>query len=600
LLEDVIADVVEEIPPGVIWVVGGPGSGKTTAAAHLASLFADDARLDFLDEPTQDEVECRRGSALVVAATTAPAGQSGLMFRLQSWGTDDFIEYLLAARHEHCGSVMKRLGTTAGGTWAPELACVVLDRMADDSSLADPLAALMTEVRAILPNPRDFATAAEHCLALLVHDDFFMDATRIELERIGAPQSAIKLIRHARVQIPLAAERLASAISRAQSHHYLCRRVPRDLVELVGQRCRGEATALNQLRELLASPSDSSLHPMVASILRIADSTWRPSCDASQRCDFAEGLFHGVEWRAVNLARSELQKADFTNANLEDANLDEVDAAAAQFQYANLRSARLIGIRASHANFQHANLAGAKLSLAELAHVQFACADLSGASFVKADLSATDLTEARFANADLFGANLVGAVLVDTDFTNAKLDEAYLTQADLRRALLQGANFYGAFMTHAQMEDIVIQDARFRGAHLQYAHLTGSTLPTADLRGARLAFAHLAEIDWPAADLRDADLYGASFHMGSSRSGLVGSPIACEGSKTGFYTDDREEMYFKHPEEFRRANLRGADLRGARIDNVDFYLVDLRDARLDPAQVTQARKTGAILEDAPC
>ncbi|MGD9635898.1 MAG: pentapeptide repeat-containing protein, partial [Pirellulales bacterium] len=72
---------------------------------------------------------------------------------------------------------------------------------------------------------------------------------------------------------------------------------------------------------------------------------------------------------------------------------------------------------------------------------------------------------------------------------------------------------------------------------------------------------------------------------------------ACEGSKTGFYTDDREEMYFKRPEEIRKANLRGADLRGARIDGVDFYLVDLRDARLTADQEAQARQTGAILDD---
>jgi uncharacterized protein YjbI with pentapeptide repeats len=47
----------------------------------------------------------------------------------------------------------------------------------------------------------------------------------------------------------------------------------------------------------------------------------------------------------------------------------------------------------------------------------------------------------------------------------------------------------------------------------------------------------------------------------------------------------------------RKANLRGADLRGANVENVDFYLVDLRGAKLDPSQREQARQTGAILED---
>jgi hypothetical protein len=41
---------------------------------------------------------------------------------------------------------------------------------------------------------------------------------------------------------------------------------------------------------------------------------------------------------------------------------------------------------------------------------------------------------------------------------------------------------------------------------------------------------------------------------------------------------------------------RGADLRDARIDHVDFYLVDLRDALYDPDQADHFRRSGAILE----
>jgi uncharacterized protein YjbI with pentapeptide repeats len=105
----------------------------------------------------------------------------------------------------------------------------------------------------------------------------------------------------------------------------------------------------------------------------------------------------------------------------------------------------------------------------------------------------------------------------------------------------------------------------------------------------------LADIDWPGADLRGADLRGCSFHMGSTRSGLVGSPIACEGSRTGFYTDDYDDRDFKPPEEIRKANLRGADLRGANVEGVDFYLVDLRDAQYTQDQAEHFAKCGAIL-----
>ena len=102
-------------------------------------------------------------------------------------------------------------------------------------------------------------------------------------------------------------------------------------------------------------------------------------------------------------------------------------------------------------------------------------------------------------------------------------------------------------------------------------------------------------MDWEGACLANADLTGATFHMGSTRSGLVGSPLACEGSRTGFYTDEFDEQTYKAPEEIRKANLCGADLRGARLTGVDFYLVDLRGALFDPDQERHLRRSGAIL-----
>jgi uncharacterized protein YjbI with pentapeptide repeats len=147
------------------------------------------------------------------------------------------------------------------------------------------------------------------------------------------------------------------------------------------------------------------------------------------------------------------------------------------------------------------------------------------------------------------------------------------------------------------MEDVVVPKAMLFHANLRGALLTGSAMPLADMHGADLSNTGLAEINWEGANLQGANLKGATFHMGSSRSGMVGSPIACEGSKTGFYTDDYEDMHFKRPEEVRKANLCGADLRGANIDGLDFYLVDLRYARLDADQLRHVRKCGAILED---
>ncbi len=83
--------------------------------------------------------------------------------------------------------------------------------------------------------------------------------------------------------------------------------------------------------------------------------------------------------------------------------------------------------------------------------------------------------------------------------------------------------------------------------------------------------------------------------MGSTRSGLVHSVLASEGTRTGFYTDDYGEQDFKSPEEIRKANLCGCDLRGAIVEQTDFYLVDLRGAKYSEEQGRHFAKCGAIL-----
>ena len=77
----------------------------------------------------------------------------------------------------------------------------------------------------------------------------------------------------------------------------------------------------------------------------------------------------------------------------------------------------------------------------------------------------------------------------------------------------------------------------------------------------------------------------------------MGSPYPGHGSKTGFYSDDFGEQTHKAPEEIRKVNLRGADLRGTRVDNTDFYLVDLRGAKYDRQQAEHFRHCDAILVD---
>ena len=197
--------------------------------------------------------------------------------------------------------------------------------------------------------------------------------------------------------------------------------------------------------------------------------------------------------------------------------------------------------------------------------------------------------------ATLTRGNFRDALLTETDFIGANLDGAAFTGTDLRSCLFDGASLVGATLAKCNLEGKTLARPKFDYADFTAALLTGSRMHDGRFRHADFTSAGLADIDWENADLRDAEFIGASFHLGSTRCGMVGSTIASEGTRTGFYNDDYDDRERRPPEEIRKANLCGADLRGASVTGTDWYLVDLRDATYDDDQADHFRRCGAIL-----
>ena len=597
LLEDILAEHVDE-PGGVLRIVGPPGSGKTTAISHLAAVFADDQRLEFIDQPSDEDAAPSANHFAVLSAASVKAIPGVTTVRLAPWGFDELVEYLLAKHPAACRSVLNRLGGEARRAWIPEIAVVVLDRFAANEAATNPSAELGAHLQELLPIREQLAAAKQSCLAVLAGGTDAICAAAARLAEVGCSEAARSLLRHRMVQAPLAVDRVIESL--CEGDEVLLRPVmPFDLVELAGIRCRGHKAASSRLYEILNNDGLGKIHPMAASILRIADPAWRPRPGPGRQAwQLAGAHFSGVVWPLVNLASANLSQADFSDAFLETAVLTSANASEARFNAAVLRKADLARIQAGWTDFIATDLSQSHLSEALLVGADLTNANLKRADLTGANLSDAQLSDANLTSASAANASFVGSTLTRADFTNAMLRDARLTGLDLRTVCLEGACLERAKLERAQLEDVVLPKAQLRGATLTGAHLTGSRMPLCDLREADLSGAGLAEIEWEGADLRGANLHGATFHMGSSRSGLVGSPIACEGSKTGFYTDDFEDMHFKRPEEIRKANLRGADLRGANITGLDFYLVDLRDAQLDAAQREHVCRCGAILKDA--
>jgi uncharacterized protein YjbI with pentapeptide repeats len=594
-LEDEIRQLLATQGGGVVALLGPEGSGKTTALRHLAAVFGPSSKVVLLDEPDGAAIARGLASGLVVyAATKARPGAHRATFFLAPWGRDDWLEYLLAAHRPRCASVLARVGHAdtllLGGL--PERWVAILDRLAADESLPDARRALHRHLAGFLCDIDLLERARSACLnALLVTDDV-LNAQLMQLALPGFGPALVRGLRCPAARLLLAAERIAADLHGDAACDYLAHRLPPDFVKTAALLAKGDEAAREHLLRLLAGPAWS--HAMSASLLHALGVGWMPEEKAMP--SLAGAYLEGANWPGVWLSGADLTAAELEGANLERAILVETQAGGAVFRGANLRRAILERLAAPGADFSRANLAGAVAPGAE-----WDAADLSGAELTEAVLTGARLFEADLRSAVLHGANLRRALLQDAriegaDFGGADLSGAILTDLNLRQARWDGAVFRAARLMQCDLEYLMLPGADFSGACLVGALLTGTIMPGARFRGAALRNAGLAEVEWEGADLRQADLSGASFHMGSTRSGLVGSPIACEGSRTGFYTDEYDEQTHKAPEEIRKANLCSADLRGARLDNVDFYLVDLRGAKYDANQAIHLRRCGAILE----
>jgi uncharacterized protein YjbI with pentapeptide repeats len=622
LLEEEVRTLLAQRSRGVVALMGWGGSGKTTALRHLAAVLGEDDRLCFLDEPWFDQILNRPPNRLLVctiharklemidlanghligcdyASTGTPTKiPMRAIYHTHGWDRDDLIEYLLAVHPNQCAAVMSRLSTEDHLLFrdVPDLWRVVLDRLAVDPAVADGRSAFRSHLKELLCDTDLIKRARSACLNA-VCEAGASPADREALGSTGFAGDVKRMLRHSAVQEMLAIDRIVADLRRDAECDFLARTLPSHLVTAAGKLLRDDVEALEHLRTLLTGPSWS--HAMSASVLHAAGIGWMPSGEKPPV--LARAHLARADWPRVKLAGADVMKACLSMADLSAADLRQAAAFGTDFSQTVFTDADLSGIQAVEASLGGAELRGVKaeranFNAASLVEARIVQANLHAASFRDANLNRVVFEESNLSGADFAGSHIERAVFCEVDLSEAVLSGLCLRESswhDVRR-------FGGAQLGKCDLEGLSLPRADFSGANLQGALLTATVMPGASFQNANLRDTGLADIEWEGADLRGADLTGATFHMGSTRSGLVGSTIACEGSRTGFYTDDYEEQRFKAPEEIRKANLCGADLRGACIEGVDFYLVDLRGARLDPGQEEHVRRCKAILVTPVC
>jgi uncharacterized protein YjbI with pentapeptide repeats len=602
---------------GAIEIVGGYGSGKTTALRHLAAEAPEGRDIAWLDDAKPEEVKSQKRERWVVYTSTAHmATITGSSFPLAGWGADDRIEYLLAKYPEQCQSVIVRLSAAdcSGMGDGPILWRIVLDEMAEHESVDSVDGAISRRLKRALPERRQRCLAEEYCWTLLTLQDLRSEEIIRRLKK-RCSQDTLCLLHVPRVQLLLATEYLVVSLdgSRKQFRSLTRKRslaglaagrsepkgvaseplpLPLALVRNTARRIAESRTAISCLQGILSGDA-VRLQPMAASILHAFGRGWLPARRPGLCLSSAH--LQRAAWPGIDLSDLTINLANFTASDLSRARLDRAQARATQFREASLAESSLAQIWARNAYFNRADLTRADLQEAQLRNAHLRGAVLDEANLERADLQSTDLRGASLAGANLNRARLSDSDIAGADFSSANLEQADLHGLDLRVAAFDGACLARADLGQCNLEEMQLVGVDFTGATLMLALLSDSAMVGAILREANLTGAGLAGIEWEYADLRFANFQGATFHMGTTRSGLVNSPFASEGTRTGFYTDEFDEQSYQAPEQIRKANLCGADLRGARVNGVDFYLVDLRGAKYDADQLEHFRKCRAIL-----
>lgn len=592
-LEHKVQAVLSAGSSGLVYLRGPAGSGKTTALQHLAATLPADSNVLYADGLKALEATPARADALVLCATTTPPpNQPAPTWTLCPWTDDDFIEYLLAVHHDRCADIMARMPDRGWLGGIPQLCAIVIDELAQDASLRTARLALHSYLHRMCEAPRLLDRARAICLETLTEggQSVFLPASNLHS---SLPSDLRLVLRHAQTQRILAAEAIVADLQAERRCDYLAVRLPRELVNDVAEHLADSPGALSYLEGLLAGNSWS--HAMAASLLHAARPGWIPQVD--QRYELTGAYMGNAAWAGRDLSRIQsLREADLSHADLTESALDGVSARRANLRHAHFTRALLKNFHALDADLTGADLAHASAQNTHWDGATLAHATLTDALLSESSFRGCNLTAARFGRAVLSRCNFVGATLTDADFRGALLHLADLSKLRLRDADFRDARLPQANLSRCDMEAMELPGVDLRQANLSRSLLTGANLAGANLGEANLRGAALGEINLEHADLRGADLTHATFHMGSSRSGLVDSPIASEGSRTGFYTDDADDQGFKSPEEIRKANLCFADLRGAFVLDADFYLVDLRGAIYDDAQREHFRRCRAILD----
>ena len=175
--------------------------------------------------------------------------------------------------------------------------------------------------------------------------------------------------------------------------------------------------------------------------------------------------FVAADLTQASLSGADLERSDFTMAILYRADLSQTVLVEATFRSANLEGTRLDGANLQRAHlvgtdlskiyfeskpdFSEADLENANLNGAGLDGVDFSGANLEEVRLNRAEMRATIFANANLRRAKMRNASLQGALFIGSDVSDADFSESDLTGASFQDADVEDAEFSESDLTNA-------------------------------------------------------------------------------------------------------------------------------------------------------
>jgi uncharacterized protein YjbI with pentapeptide repeats len=174
--------------------------------------------------------------------------------------------------------------------------------------------------------------------------------------------------------------------------------------------------------------------------------------------------------------RSEFQRPNFYNANLNCLNLEKVILRWADLKYALFSNSRIFDV-----DFSHADIAFSHFVMVSLDCVNFSKANLQKVIFRELHAQNIFFTEAYLADiegekAEISNADFTGAILEKADLEGAIITDSQFKQALLSKAIFHQADLTESKFLYAELLDTIFIEANLTKSNFRFAEVNGGTI----------------------------------------------------------------------------------------------------------------------------